>query len=599
MKRFLFFLSLLLPGLLLAGNIPEEQARRVAMAFWQSAPQTRGVSPVSWRLVLQSEGIATRSAGVEPAYYVYDNVSGPGFVIVAGDDVAMPVLGYSFENEFPQTDRLPANLRDWLNGLREEILAARRNGLQADAAVAQAWQNVRVGNVVVELETARWNQEDPYNRLCPRVNGQASYTGCTATAAAIVMRYHQWPARGTGVLPGYTTGTYGVNVPELQLGYAYDWANMPLDYARNCTQAQADAVATLMRDVGVMLQSDYGPLGSGGTAASIVYIPLLATHLGYDKNVRYLYRPRYSTQEWHELLRAELDDARPVIYTGSNGKGEGHAFVLDGYDTQDFYSVNWGWGGHYDGYFLLSALEPAGQGAGGSDGGYNKEQWATIGIQKDTGGGYLEDVRFQSYEKDGRLYNGFTVEEEIVQNVPFTLHFGLMANAGMDVFVGEFMIAMADKDGQIVEQLWSLETDNLDINWGYALSKEVTITQPIRKGHRIRAYYRSAKTPQWTLVRGNEEEGCVWDLVLLDEYTIEESTVFTYDKSSRQICLIVKDGVTASLTDASGKDYGQVCLNERQSVTIDAALLPAGTYTLTLRKGKEQKELRFTIGEPR
>ena len=50
----------------------------------------------------------------------------------------------------------------------------------------------------------------------------------------------------------------------------------------------------------------------------------------------------------------------------------GHSFVLHGYDGQGYYAVNWGWGGSYDGYYLLDAMEP--------DYKYNYRQYATIGI---------------------------------------------------------------------------------------------------------------------------------------------------------------------------------------------------------------------------
>ena len=123
-------------GWAFAGNVTEQQARRVAVAFFQSAPQTR-VSESDLRLVRDSESSLTRSSGAAPAYYVFDNVSGGGFVIVAGDDVASPVLGYSFTEEFPE-GTLPPNVQDWLDGLREEINAARRGGWEAEAAVTRA-----------------------------------------------------------------------------------------------------------------------------------------------------------------------------------------------------------------------------------------------------------------------------------------------------------------------------------------------------------------------------------------------------------------------------------------------------------------------------
>lgn len=381
MKRFFFLWFLFFSGIVLAGNVSEDQARQIAVSFWQSAPVTRGGIP-SLQMVFHSEDLVTRSSVQSPAYYVFDNTGGPGFVIVAGDDVAMPVLGYSFEHEFSK-DNLPANLKAWLEYMRDEVNEARRSGAKAESVVTRAWSQVEVGTPVVELETAKWNQMEPYNLLCPIVGGESTYTGCTATAVAIVMRYHQWPEKGVGTLPGYKISR-GEVLPELPLGHTYDWKNMPLEYPYlGYSQVEANAVAVLMRDCGWMIFSDYGPVGSSGTSAFTVYIPAgLTTYMGYDKRVRTISRNGYTTSEWNSLMQGELESNRPVIYSGFNDNA-GHAFVLDGYTDQNYYRVNWGWGGYCDGYFLLTVLDPEGQGSGGSEGGYNMYQDAVIGIQKD------------------------------------------------------------------------------------------------------------------------------------------------------------------------------------------------------------------------
>ena len=581
-------------GWAFAGNVTEQQARRVAVAFFQSAPLTR-VSESDLRLVRDSESSLTRSSGAAPAYYVFDNVAGGGFVIVAGDDVASPVLGYSFTEEFPE-GTLPPNVQGWLDGLREEINAARRDGVLPEEAVTRAWQDTKSGDVVVELETARWDQGDPYNQLCPLSRNKRTYTGCTATALAIIMRYHQWPERGTGTLPAYVTTTNSLTIPAQKLGHTYDWGNMPLDYSRSYTQAQAQAVATLMRDCGYMLESDYGTDADGGTAAYVDAVLRVAEYMDYDKAILCVMRDSYNSSEWYELMQAELDSRRPVLYTGSS-EDAGHAFVLDGYTTNNYYSVNWGWSGLYNGYFLLSALDPEGQGAGGGSGSYNNGQVAVIGIQKDKGGEYVEDIRFYPYEAEGVLYNGISTLSTITTNQTFYFTAGMFINMGQKAFNGEILFAVTDKNGQFVEELGTL-TLELDPGYMTGWSKiQATITVPIQKGYRLRAYYRSEKTPEWTLVRGNDEEGCVWEYILLDEYTIEQSTSFTYNKNDRKIYLTVSNGINVSLTDASGKAYNQAIRREGTSATINAILLPAGTYTLTLQRGSEQKGLRFTIGK--
>ncbi len=357
MKRTIFLLLVFMSGFMFADNVTEEQAREMAVAFWQSA-QTRSVASPSFRMVLHSEKLVTRSSEEAAAYYVFNNESEPGFVIVAGDDVAVPILAYSFEHVF-SADDMPENLRDWLVQIRGEINHARQQGVQASERVTRSWASTRAGTAMVELETALWNQTSPYNAKCPKIGSTATYTGCTATALAIVMRYHQWPECGTGTLPAYTTTTYQLSVDEVALGEAYDWTNMRLKYSSgNYTQKESDAVATLMRDCAIGLQSDFGPIGSDGTGAYPSYIPsFLSTYMDYDQTCRYIIRSRYNTSEWHQMMRNELDNDRPVIYSGYNDES-GHAFVLDGYDSEDYFSVNWGWGGTSNGYFLLSAMDP-------------------------------------------------------------------------------------------------------------------------------------------------------------------------------------------------------------------------------------------------
>lgn len=593
MKRFFFLWFLFFSGIVLAGNVSEDQARQIAVSFWQSAPVTRGGIP-SLQMVFHSEDLVTRSSVQSPAYYVFDNTGGPGFVIVAGDDVAMPVLGYSFEHEFSK-DNLPANLKAWLEYMRDEVNKARRSGAKAESAVTRAWSQVEVGTPVVELETAKWNQMEPYNLLCPIVGGESTYTGCTATAVAIVMRYHQWPEKGVGTLPGYKISR-GEVLPELPLGHTYDWKNMPLEYPYlGYSQVEANAVAVLMRDCGWMIFSDYGPIGSVGTMASSYDIPSgLKTYMGYDKKARIISRNGYSTFEWNALMKGELDNSRPIIYAGFSVRS-GHAFVLDGYTDQDYYRVNWGWGGYCDGYFLLTALDPEGQGAGGSEGGYNTSQTAVIGIQKDDGGTNLEELRYSERFNEQDLC-GLIVDESVVSGRPFDLYSGCMKNSGSGTFTGELMFAVADKEGNIIEELYTMSvSDWLESQYFCPSIGNVTINTLVLPGYRIRGYYRSANTPEWTLIKGNEEDGCVWDLLIADEYSIEETTQLTYNKKSRLLRILVKDGVSVSLRSSGGSDCSDKCQIQGNEITVDTSLLRDGTYSLTLQKGDDRKTLNFSV----
>lgn len=612
--RYSFLAALLLlPSVLFAESVDRDRAGKVADAFWKSSPLTRSSSGLE--LVYTSDMLdasaSTFSArtsyagGQAPAWYVYANPSGPGFVIVSGDDVAEPVLGYSYESEFPG-GQLPPNFRDWLVHAGDQIEAARTLGITASAQIAAKWEQTRAGQgqTVISLETADWDQSDPYWDLCPRIGGLHSYTGCTATALAIVMRYYEWPQSGSGYVPGYTTATYGVNVDGIQLGHEYDWDKMPLSYSGYTTSEQQRQVAVLMRDCGVMLQSDYCPEGSSGTGAYPQNIPyVLSTYMDYDKSARYLNRDDYPTDQWHSMVKSELDREVPVYYSGY-GDGGGHAFLLDGYTTEDYFGLNWGWSGYYNGWFKLDALDPEGLGAGGGSGGFNEGQGAIFGLKQDEGGDYVDDIGFVEFTDDyGKYYFGLETNRKVVRNQEFELSYGLLSNRGNTDFAGDFLIAVVDHEGNIVQNLSQMTIPAekpLEPGWGYRNTFKTKVTCAIESGYRIRALWRSDRNPEWTVATGNEEKGCVWDLLIADEYSepldpIDETTSLSYSKKDKVLRLSVPEDVTVSLFDASGNDISRNCLVEGTEVSINTMLLPAGPCRLELSRGSEVRRLTFTI----
>ena len=255
MKKLFVILALLLSltWVAQAEKVTRERAEEMALTFFRSA-QSAGISPASvpsFKMVMSSSAVSDALSSEEPAFYVFNNTSGPGFIIISADDAVKPVLGYSFENNFPEGRTLPPNLSAWLEGTAKGIIAVRKSGTEPAAVAREAWKSAGPGTPVKELETAEWNQDDPYNRLCPEIYGMLSVTGCVATSLAIVMRYHEWPERGTGTLPGYRTASFGQWVDGIELGHAYDWDNMPLQYYNergvpvfNDTEAEAVAVAS-------------------------------------------------------------------------------------------------------------------------------------------------------------------------------------------------------------------------------------------------------------------------------------------------------------------------------------------------------------------
>jgi hypothetical protein len=60
----------------------------------------------------------------------------------------------------------------------------------------------------------------------------------------------------------------------------------------------------------------------------------------------------YSQDEWISMLQGELDLGHPIYYCGFNQSYQGHAFVCDGYQDDNFH-FNFGWSGSGNGYYSL------------------------------------------------------------------------------------------------------------------------------------------------------------------------------------------------------------------------------------------------------
>lgn len=172
---------------------------------------------------------------------------------------------------------------------------------------------------------------------------------------------------------------------------------------------------------------------------------------------------------------------------------------------------------------------------------------------------------------------------------------GGLLNAGSTTFVGDLVLAVTDNQGKIVEELYRSEITDLPASYYFYSIINATVKSPILPGYRIRGYYRSANTPEWTLIKGNEEDGCTWDLLIADEYSIEETTQLTYNKKSRLLRLLVKDGVSVSLRSSGGSDCSDKCQIQGNEITVDTSLLRDGTYSLTLQKGDDRKTLNFSV----
>lgn len=333
-----------------AQHVSEQQALVKAQAFMKGKKFKPSANA-------RSLSRARSKKTADESLYIFNVENKGGFVIVSGDERTEPILGYSTSGEIDY-DRMPDNLRAWLEGYEVQIQAIKDNRSFARPCKASVLNEPAVGPLVV----TKWNQAEPYNLECPidDEEGLRSLTGCVATALAQVMYYYRWPENCTSI-PAYRTRTKGIDMDMLS-GTSFNWDMMKEEYDEDETDEEAQAVAKLMRYCGQAVEMDY----TRKESLAHIETNLITSYFGYSSNMRTVSRSDYTSDEWNKLIYRELSDRRPVLYSGGaysvkRETGymdyERHQFICDGYDGNGLFHFNFGWGGTYDGYFLISLTE--------------------------------------------------------------------------------------------------------------------------------------------------------------------------------------------------------------------------------------------------
>lgn len=299
-------------------------------------------------------GTAVKEMARSDGYVIYGR-DGGGFAVIAADDVAPEVLGYS-DAQISQ-NITNENFKWWLEAVDNVVKSAAKTNTTIKKVTTP--DASRFDMAVSPLCTSKWGQEAPYWNMCPEGNGGRCLTGCVATSMSQILYFHKGPQHGIGTRTIYypANNTSGTPVTaDFESDY-YDWDNMTDIYsAGSYTQKQADAVALLMRDCGVATNMDYSPDGSGAyhdqTANG------LREYFGLS-DATYIERKNFSEKEWMELIYDQLSRRLPIIYGGDDRWQGGHSFVLDGYDADGRVHINWGWEGDSDGFYDIALLDPS------------------------------------------------------------------------------------------------------------------------------------------------------------------------------------------------------------------------------------------------
>ncbi|MDD2387275.1 MAG: C10 family peptidase [Bacteroidales bacterium] len=407
-KLFLFTIVSFLSIVVFADFVPRKNAEKVAKSYYYQS--VSNVKSQSW-------GDITLNCIYDPVqnpdfnYYVFNINGDEGFVIIPSDDKIQPILAYSFEGGFNNNNMAPAQ-QEMLNYYNDCIQFASENQMTPEVKAVNQWAeliNYDYKNGIKQkttspilLENINWNQTWPYNAQCPAdadgINGHVP-VGCVATAMLHVMKYYNWPPSGEGTKyhSSMANGGYG-NMSINFASHTYDWSAMP----NEASSYVNEELGKINFHAGIAVSMYWGPTGSGSQTTNIS--TALKSYFKYSLATKYVKRYNYSETNWKNLIKAQVDAGMPMVYSGSSTT-TGHAWNCDGYDANDKFHMNWGWGGYGNGYFTLDNLTTTGT-SGGPEDNFNQYQEMVINIYpRDTYPIYCNDTRIIT-GKEGSFGDG-------------------------------------------------------------------------------------------------------------------------------------------------------------------------------------------------
>ena len=303
---------------------------------------------------------------------------------MAADDDVFPILGYNLTGNINPNLESSPSFRYWMNMRSLEIEELRKNKIKGSLKNKNEWERLshlvindskrtRRETGVLPLIITTWDQGCYYNELCPSGSNcpcNKHLTGCVATAMAQTMKYYNYPLNGNGS-HGYTDYGCGEYLFADFGNTTYNWAQMP-----NHLTSQNNAVATLMFHCGVSVDMAYIDCTFGSGASSSVISESLVQYFDYLNTTSQLYKSDFNEEDWKEILRNEINSKRILLYVGYLvDEMTGHAWVCDGFTGDDYFHMNWGWGGALDGYYYVDYLAPL------PDFNFSRDQEVIVGIQ--------------------------------------------------------------------------------------------------------------------------------------------------------------------------------------------------------------------------
>ncbi|MFO8145247.1 MAG: C10 family peptidase [Candidatus Syntrophosphaera sp.] len=356
MKKTLLCVALILfYALLLAGNVSLEQASEAAGTYLE-------------KLGYQGSCVLDREIGPEPGSAYVFQLAPRGYIVAGGSDELPPVLAWSLQNSFAAGDG------DLLAELLEADIALRLEHMDAAAREdnRNLWRNLNPSRDDFQqwppegstftggwIKT-QWTQNSPYNDLCPidPVSEQRSVAGCPAVAMAQIVNYYQ-TINGTAFTDAddyyhsYAGRNFWIDNDHALHGFP-SWpqlngylADMMQHYKYGQDQTPTD-MAALVYACGVAMEQVYSSAGSGTFAVAQAFAGF--QRFGFQS----MELLTDAAPDLYDRMAQNMMDAQPVhLAVVTPAWDAGHNVVVDGYNTDGFFHLNFGWGGPYSGWYLL------------------------------------------------------------------------------------------------------------------------------------------------------------------------------------------------------------------------------------------------------
>ncbi len=574
LRKLILFVALLLGATTTTQALPVERA--TALQNVQDFLQQKGLS-------FHKEQILRRAQSQSVAPYYIFNADKQGFAIVSGDDSMPAIIGYATEGRLTEENMAP-QLRDFLKGYAQRIALYQ----QTDITSSRRAPKTAGDAIAPPSDMANWGQDKPYSLNCPYVwvykdkdctqghtlsvgdvtivdNGKTfvpAATGCLATALSVLgYQYYKrdnrtysfldtYPAAVDSVyfqkissdITGYTKYSFDA-VPK---GTTFDWANLKPSYKADAP-AEMDsvkAIAKLMSAMGAVIDMKYGHPQLGGSEAIFQRIPVATKkYLGFT-GARIYEQGIYSLSDWVKIAYDELKTTG-AVYMGGTSNAGGHAFVLCGYDKEDFFYVNWGWDGSSNGYYRLSVMEPVDEkGQSTGMGQFRTSQILFSGLYKDSPVTEPYAILKMLGTSEEKLQP--VAENEYKLNASFYINNMIFP----ETIEADYGFRLVDANGTELADLRNLMGNEATISLNYGYFFRNSVVCPINykeswgKTMKLEMLYKPKGSTEWKVLQG--QNGIVLTMNDDKSLTIQLPAVFRLEYTNT--------GVEGSLKNDGEKD---------------------------------------------